>query len=184
LNLYTLFEAAYFANRATYPRAFLGCVELNLPVIPKGSTLGRKPQSSKKVEQCGPKVYRKKRVDPSGIEEGGDLSMGALLGALGDRTRQQIVSRLSIELATGTSFRELGLKIAIQLSLRSIAQNRVDSHEKAGDEHLMSLRLREVKAVFPGFLEAVLKGIAAERLSDRMPPRVPPGRNMPSIPGK
>jgi hypothetical protein len=132
LNLYTLFEAAYFANRATYPRAFPGCVELNLPVIPKGSTLGRKPQSSKKVEQCGPKVYRKKMVDPSGIEEGGDLSMGALLGALGDRTRQQIVSRLSIEPATGTSFRELGSKSRLSYHYAQLRKTGLIATRKQG----------------------------------------------------
>jgi len=73
-------------------------------------------------------------------------------------------------------------KIAIQLSLRSIAQNRVDSHEKAGDEHLMSLRLGSESGV-PWISGGCSKGNRSRATERSDASRVPPGRNMPSIPG-
>jgi len=101
-------------------------------------------------------TYHEEMVNSCEIEEGGDLSMAALLDALSDKTRQ-----LSYHYA---QLRKAGLTAA----------------EKHGTSLMMSLRLREVEAVFPGFLKAVLKGFAAEQPSLSAKTPGPLGRNIPS----
>ena len=55
-------------------------------------------------------TYHEEMVNSCEIEEGGDLSMAALLDALSDKTRQQIVYRLSIQPTLCTGFGDLGTK--------------------------------------------------------------------------
>ena len=115
--------------------------------------------------------YHEEMVDPCGIEDGGDLSMAALLDALSDKTRQQIVYRLSIQPTLCTGFGDLGSKTRLSYHYAQLRKAGLTATEKHGTSLLMSLRLREIEVVFPGFLKAVLKGIAAEQPSLPVKPR-------------
>ena len=116
-------------------------------------------------------AYHEEMVNPCEIEEGGDLSMAALLDALSDKTRQQIVYRLSIQPTLCTGFGDLGSKTRLSYHYAQLRKAGLTATEKHGTSLLMSLRLREIEVVFPGFLKAVLKGIAAEQPSLPVKPR-------------
>ncbi len=95
-------------------------------------------------------------------DEPGDLSMALLLDALSDRTRREIVYRLSVQPTLCTGFGDLGSKTRLSYHYAQLRKAGLTATERHGTSLLMSLRLREVEAVFPGFLKSVLKGIAEE----------------------
>ena len=125
-------------------------------------------------------TYHEEMVNSCEIEEGGDLSMAALLDALSDKTRQQNVYTLSIQPTLCTGFGDLGTKTRLSYHYAQLRKAGLTAAEKHGTSLMMSLRLREVEAVFPGFLKAVLKGFAAEQPSLSAKTPGPLGRNIPS----
>lgn len=100
--------------------------------------------------------------DSPDIDEAGDLSMAMLLDALSDKTRRQIIYRLSVQPRLCTGFGDLGSKTRLSYHYAQLRKAGLTATEKHGTSLMMSLRLGEVEAVFPGFLKSVLKGIAAE----------------------
>ncbi len=90
--------------------------------------------------------------------------MSAILDALSDATRRQIVYRLSLQPRLCTSFGDLGSKTKLSYHYTQLRKAGLTSAEKQGVNLLMSLRLKEVEAAFPGLLEAVLKGAAEEEM--------------------
>ena len=94
--------------------------------------------------------------------ETGDLSMAMLIDALSDKTRRQIVYRLSVQPTLCTGFGDLGSKTRLSYHYAQLRKAGLTSTEKHGTSLLISLRLQEIEEVFPGFLKSVLKGIEAE----------------------
>lgn len=89
-----------------------------------------------------------------------ELSLAAILDALSDDIRRQIVYRLSLEPRLCTSFGDLGSKTRLSYHYAQLRKAGLTSTEKLGTTLLISLRLKEVERAFPGLLKAVLKGTA------------------------
>lgn len=89
--------------------------------------------------------------------------MAMLLDALSDGTRREIVYRLSVQPTPCTGFGDLGSKTRLSYHYAQLRKAGLTATQKHGTGLLISLRLRQVEAAFPGFLSSVLKGIAIER---------------------
>jgi DNA-binding transcriptional ArsR family regulator len=90
------------------------------------------------------------------------LSLSAILDAMSDATRRQIVYRLSQKPCLCTSFVDLGSKTKLSYHYAQLRKAGLTSTKKQGTSLLISLRLREVEAAFPGLLKAILKGASTE----------------------
>ncbi len=88
------------------------------------------------------------------------LSLAAILDALSDDIRRQIVYRLFMEPRRCTSFGDLGSKTRLSYHYAQLRKAGITSTQKQGANLLISLRLNEVEGAFPGLLKAVLKGTA------------------------
>ena len=91
--------------------------------------------------------------------------MSAILDALSDKTRREIVYRLHLKPTLCTGFGDLGSKTRLSYHYGQLRKAGLTSTKKQGTRLLMSLRLPQIEAVFPGFLTSVLRGIAAEHRS-------------------
>ncbi len=101
-------------------------------------------------------------------------SFSAILNALSDPTRRQIVHRLSQQPGLCNSFGDLGSKTKLSYHFAELRHAGLTRTEKQGTWRLMRLRLEEVEALYPGLLTAVLKG-AAEEQPARDDAHAPPG---------
>lgn len=90
-------------------------------------------------------------------------SFSAILNALGDATRRQIVYRLSQRPGLCNSFGDLGSKTKLSYHFAELRHAGLTRTEKQGTWRLMHLRLEEVEKLYPGLLSAVLKGAAEEQ---------------------
>lgn len=89
-------------------------------------------------------------------------TLNAVLDALSDRTRRQIVHRLSLEPRLCNSFGDLGSKTKLSYHYAVLHRAGLTRTERQGVWKLMFLRLSEMEAAFPGLLTAVLEGAAQE----------------------
>ncbi len=90
-------------------------------------------------------------------------SFSAILNALSDPTRRQIVYRLSREPGLCNSFGDLGSKTKLSYHFAELRHAGLTRTEKQGTWRLMHLRLAEIEQLYPGLLTAVLKGAAEEK---------------------
>ena len=90
-------------------------------------------------------------------------SFSAILNALSDPTRRQIVYRLSQRPGLCNSFGDLGSKTKLSYHFAELRHAGLTRTEKQGTWRLMHLRLKEVEKLYPGLLKAVLKGAAEEQ---------------------
>ena len=90
-------------------------------------------------------------------------SFSAILNALSDPTRRQIVYRLSQRPSLCDSFGDLGSKTKLSYHFAELRHAGLTRTEKRGTWRLMHLRLEEVERLYPGLLTAVLKGSADEQ---------------------
>ena len=90
-------------------------------------------------------------------------SFGAILNALSDPTRRQIVYRLSRQPGLCNSFGDLGSKTKLSYHFAELRHAGLTRAEKQGTWRLMHLRLEEIEELYPGLLTAVLKGAADEQ---------------------
>ncbi len=106
------------------------------------------------------------------------LSLAAILDALSDDIRRQIVYRLFLEPRLCTSFGDLGSKTRLSYHYAQLRKAGITSTQKQGSYLLISLRLKEVESAFPGLLKAVLKGTAELDTVPKKPtkPRIPARR--------
>ena len=90
-------------------------------------------------------------------------TFSAMLDALSDPTRRQIVYRLSQQPGLCNSFGDLGSKTKLSYHFAELRHAGLTRTEKQGTWRLMHLRLEEVERLYPGLLSAVLKGAAEEQ---------------------
>lgn len=90
-------------------------------------------------------------------------SFSAILNALSDPTRRQIVYRLFQQPGLCNSFGDLGSKTKLSYHFAELRHAGLTRTEKQGTWRLMHLRLAEIEELYPGLLAAVLKGAAAEK---------------------
>ena len=90
-------------------------------------------------------------------------SFSAILNALSDSTRRQIVYRLSQQPGLCNSFGDLGSKTKLSYHFAELRHAGLTRTEKQGTWRLMHLRLKEIEELYPGLLTAVLKGAAEEQ---------------------
>lgn len=90
-------------------------------------------------------------------------SFSAILNALSDPTRRQIVYRLSQQPGLCNSFGDLGSKTKLSYHFAELRHAGLTRTEKQGTWRLMHLRLAEVEKLYPGLLQSVLKGAAGEQ---------------------
>lgn len=90
-------------------------------------------------------------------------SFSAILSALSDSTRRQIVYRLSQQPGLCNSFGDLGSKTKLSYHFAELRHAGLTRVKKQGTWRLMHLRLAEVEQLYPGLLSAVLTGAAEER---------------------
>jgi DNA-binding transcriptional ArsR family regulator len=86
----------------------------------------------------------------------------AILDALSDATRRQIVYRLSTSPGLCNSFGDLGSKTKLSYHFSVLRHAGLTRTEKQGNWRLMFLRLEETEKLFPGLLSSVLVGAATE----------------------
>lgn len=97
-------------------------------------------------------------------------SFAAILNALSDPTRRQIVYRLSQQPGLCNSFGDLGSKTKLSYHFAELRHAGLTRTERQGTWRLMHLRLAEVENLYPGLLTAVLQGAAEEQSTrDRKP---------------
>jgi DNA-binding transcriptional ArsR family regulator len=90
-------------------------------------------------------------------------SFSAILNALSDPTRRQIVYRLSERPGLCNSFGDLGSKTKLSYHFAELRHAGLTRTEKQGTWRVMHLRLDEVEKLYPGLLSAILKGAAEEQ---------------------
>ena len=90
-------------------------------------------------------------------------SFSAILNALSDPTRRQILYRLWQQPGLCNSFGDLGSKTKLSYHFAELRHAGLTRTERQGTWRLMHLRLEEVDKLYPGLLPAVLKGAAAEQ---------------------
>jgi len=90
-------------------------------------------------------------------------TLSAILDALSDPTRRQIVYRLSQQPGLCNTFGDLGSKTKLSYHYAVLRHAGLTRTEKYGTWRMMFLRESEVEELFPGLLKAVLKGAASER---------------------
>jgi DNA-binding transcriptional ArsR family regulator len=90
------------------------------------------------------------------------LDLSAILDALSDATRRQVVLGLSRGDFCCSSFGELGPKTRMTYHFARLRKAGLIRATKAGTRRIMSLRRSEIDAVFPGLLAAVLAGVEKE----------------------
>src|ERR1700678_681535 len=100
-------------------------------------------------------------------------SFSAILNALSDPMRRQIVYRLSERPGLCNSFGDLGSKTKLSYHFAELRHAGLTRTEKQGTWRLMHLRLQKVEKLYPGLLKSVLKGTAQEK----------PARDMLIVPG-
>jgi DNA-binding transcriptional ArsR family regulator len=99
-------------------------------------------------------------------------TLSAILDALSDATRRQIVYRLSQQPGLCNAFGDLGSKTKLSYHFSVLRHAGLTRTEKRGTWRMMFLREAEVDKMFPGLLSAVLKGAASEQpdRDDAAPP--------------
>ena len=90
-------------------------------------------------------------------------SFSAILSALSDPTRRQIVYRLSQKPGLCNSFGDLGSKTKLSYHFAELRHAGLTRTERQGTWRLMHLRLEELETLFPGLLTSVLKGTSEEQ---------------------
>ena len=90
-------------------------------------------------------------------------TLSAVLDALSDPTRRQLVYRLSLQPGLCNSFGDLGSKTKLSYHYAVLRRAGLTRTEKQGTWRLMHLRRNEVEERFPGLLNAVLKGASQEQ---------------------
>jgi len=90
-------------------------------------------------------------------------SFSAILNALSDPTRRQIVYRLSRQPGLCNSFGDLGSKTKLSYHFAELRHAGLTRTERQGTWRLMHLRLEEIEQLYPGLLKAVLKGAEEEQ---------------------
>jgi len=99
-------------------------------------------------------------------------TLSAILDALSDATRRQIVYRLSQQPGLCNAFGDLGSKTKLSYHYSVLRHAGLTRTEKHGTWRMMFLREEEVDKTFPGLLRAVLKGAVSEQpdRDDAAPP--------------
>ncbi|MCO4316959.1 helix-turn-helix domain-containing protein [Phyllobacterium sp. 21LDTY02-6] len=95
-----------------------------------------------------------------------DITLPAVLGALGDETRLAIVSILSRHgeserNVTCSYFLNLGSKTALSYHIAKLREAGIINVRPDGTKRLLSLRRGDLEARFPGFLASVLSAAPA-----------------------
>ena len=99
-------------------------------------------------------------------------TLSAILDALSDATRRQIVYRLSQQPGLCNAFGDLGSKTKLSYHFSVLRHAGLTRTEKHGTWRMMFLREEEVDRMFPGLLSAVLIGAGSEQpgRDDAAPP--------------
>ena len=100
-----------------------------------------------------------KTAERDGVGTGG---LSAVLEALSDATRRQIVLRLAQKDFCCGSFEALGPKSRLSYHFTRLRQAGLIDSVRDGRFVILTLRRTEMERLYPGLLEAVLRGTAVE----------------------
>jgi len=91
------------------------------------------------------------------------IDLSAVLDALSDPIRRQIVLRLSqVDEYACSTFNEIASKTSVSYHLARLREAGVTRTRIDGPRRMMSLRVEDLEARFPGLLAVILDGARAE----------------------